>query len=80
MKSVVANVSPSVEIISVVVAMVASSSWTSSISGIGAVTTRVDVTFRVTTNADAVLRLVKTKVAADVVLGTVVDGVVTVDV
>lgn len=54
---VVESTSRSVDAISVVVATVASSSLTTT-SGIGAVTTRVDVTFRVTTKADAVLKFV----------------------
>lgn len=75
----VETTSLSVDVISVVVANVASSSL-SSTSGIGAVTTRVDVTFLVTTNAEAVLKFVKTNVAADVVGATVGAGVVDVDV
>lgn len=76
---VVEMTSLSVDGISVVVANITSSSL-SITSGIGAVTTRVDVTFRVTTNADAVLKFVKTKVAADVVGAIVVGVVVDIDV
>jgi hypothetical protein len=68
----------SVDVISVVVGIVVSSSLNVT-SGIGAVTTRVDVTFRVTTNAEAVLKFVYTNVAADVV-GAIVGCVVVVDV
>ena len=68
----------SVDVISVVVCVVVSSSLTAT-SGIGAVTTRVDVTFLVTTNAEAVLKFVYTNVAADVV-GAIVGCVVVVDV
>lgn len=66
-------------VISVVGANVVSSSSSKNLA-IGAVTTRVDVTFRVTTRAEAVLKFVYTNVAADVVGGTVGDGVVGVDV
>ena len=78
-KCVLETTSRSVDVISVVVANVASS-LRSSTPGIGAVTTRVEVTFLVTTNAEAVLRFVKTNVAAAVVGATVGSGVVAVDV
>ena len=74
---VVGKTSCSVDVISVVVGNVVSSSI-SGTSGIGAVTTRVDVTFRVTTKAEAVLRFVYTNVAADVVGAIVVCVVVVV--
>ena len=73
---VVGKTSCSVDVISVVVCVVVSSSLTAT-SGIGAVTTRVDVTFLVTTNAEAVLKFVYTNVAADVV-GAIVGCVVVV--
>ena len=75
---VVGKTSCSVDVISVVVCVAVSSSLTAT-SGIGAVTTRVDVTFLVTTNAEAVLKFVYTNVAADVV-GAIVGCVVVVDV